>query len=450
MLETYVALLTNSARNFKKNIWDSPILYLIFVIMILFSITMISMITVFFVRSGISIDYKDIFFTFFFLFMIKSSVDFYNNYTKSKPLVYALSTPVKHKNTIFEVFLYVFWMQMGIWILFSTFYNILVMTFGLKLGYPIEYIQIIFGIMLSTILGVIITLQLFSNRKYLLIPLPIIMSVLWLDNNLYTVITVLILSFIYLMVCFNYALDSYQFFKRKERQKEKYQNWSKGIIKSIFLKEVTILWREKLLISIVITSSFLGLFSGYLAVYGNNSFLPENLKALISFFPAKIYSLFGIYIMTIYASVFITLNFFLSEENTLWILRNLPVKSRTIVLGKATTLVIPFICCIPFIAFFTAFTGIKSLVFILWFLIFSFLAGAIVSIPLGAKYVGKKSDILLLYSVSIMLLTIQAIAYSLSTLINNHSYFFIMIVAEIFLLIFSIELSSYKLDLRYL
>jgi len=260
----------------------------------------------------------------------------------------------------------------------------------------------------------------------------------------------LLISLGYLIISLNYSLDSYDYCKRKERKKEKYKNWSNISKNPIFLKETEILWRDKLLFSILITSITMGCISGYLAISNDNSFLPENLQTLISIFPKEIYSFFGVYVLTIYASVFISLNSYLNEGNTLWIIRNLPISEKTIVKGKALALILPFICSIPFIAYFSAITiEFESFLFLTWFFIFSFLAGLIISFPIGARYVGKKSDILLLYSVSIIILIIIGISYTIASFINSVSFYVLTLLVEIGFLILSIEITSYILKIKY-
>ena len=151
--------------------------------------------------------------------------------------------------------------------------------------------------------------------------------------------------------------------------------------------------------------------------------------------------------MTIYASVFISLNMFLNEEETIWIIRNMPVSEKTIIYGKSLSLLLPFLCSIPFIAFFSAFTQGESLLFLIWFFIFSYLAGLIISFPLGAKFLGKKSDIMLLYSVSMVILFILGITYSVTIVfdllfISDILFYVFILLVELFLLYLSFEISA--------
>jgi hypothetical protein len=125
----------------------------------------------------------------------------------------------------------------------------------------------------------------------------------------------------------------------------------------------------------------------------------------------------------------------------------MPITDKTVIYGKSLSLILPFICSIPFIAYFLAFTQGDSIYYLIWFYIFSYLAGIIISFPLGAKYMGKKSDILLLYSVSMIILIILGISYSFTNIFriflsNNLIFYMLIILIEIILLFFSFDISS--------
>jgi hypothetical protein len=302
-------------------------------------------------------------------------------------------------------------------------------------------------VILSIILGSIIPIHVFNKKKYRIIPVVILLTFLWFNNDLFSIIIITILSLFYLIISLNFSLDSFQYVNRKKRKKESSNNWMKGIKKTIFLKESINLWRDKLLFSILFTSVFLGFSSGYFAVFGDSSFIPESLRIFISLFSKEIYGFFGIYIIIIYASVFISLNLFLNEENTIWLIRNLPVSEKTIIYGKVFSLLLPFFCSVPFIAYFLAFTQGESIFFLIWFFIFSYLAGVIISFPLGAKYIGKKSDIMLLYSVSIIILFILGISYYYTYYLYLFSFnytflYLIILLIEVLLLYISLEFSA--------
>jgi len=447
MLETYNLILTDIIRNLKGNIKSSPILYFLFFVMMIFSIAMIAMLTMYFINNDISINLSDVFFVIFFMFLIKTSVDFYRYYINSKPFVYVLSLPTSILKSLFEIFLLIFWIQLGLWVFFSSIYHIFIYNIGINLSYPLIYFQFLFGVILSIILGTIIPIHIYSKKKYRIIPVAIFLICLWLWNDILSLIIITILSFLYLIISLNYSFDSYLYVHRKERKKESFIKFKSGLKKAIFLKETIILWRDKLLISILFTSVFIGFFSGYFAVFGESDFLPESLKMIVSLFSKEIYAFFGIYIMTIYSSVFISLNMFLNEENTLWIIRNMPISEKTIIYGKSLSLLLPFLCSIPFIAYFSAFTLGDSILYLIWFFIFSYLAGVIISFPLGAKYIGKKLDIMLLYSVSMIILFILGITYSFTNIFhlffsNTIIFYLIIVLVEIILLYLSFEISA--------
>ena len=447
MLETYNLILTDIIRNLKRNIKNSPILYFLFFIMMLFSIAMMAMLTKYFIKNDISINLSDVFFVIFFMFLIKTSVDFYRYYINSKPFVYVLSLPVSNLKSLFEIFLLIFFIQLGLWIFFSSIYQIFIYNIGINLSYPLIYLQFLIGVILSIILGTIIPIHIYNKKKYRIIPVVVFLVCLWFWNDILSIIIITILSFLYLIISLNYSFESYLFVHRKKRKQESYNNFKSGIKKAIFLKESIILWRDKLLISILFTSVFIGFFSGYFAVFGDSDFLPESLRLIVSLFSKEIYAFFGIYIMTIYSSVFISLNLFLNEENTLWIIRNMPISEKTIIYGKSLSLLLPFLCSIPFIAYFSAFTMGESIFYLIWFFVFSYLAGVIISFPLGAKYIGKKSDIMLLYSVSMIILFILGISYSFTNIFylflsNDIIFYLIILLIEIILLFLSFEVSA--------
>ena len=454
MLKTYNVVLINSYRNFKKNIVSSPILYILFSFMLVFSIFLVGFLTLFFIRNDVSIDLNDVFFVIFFLFMIKCSYDFYNYFTKSYPVTYALSTQVSHFKTAFEIFLVVFWVQLGLWVFFSTLYNVSLVLANVGLGLPILYLKFTFGIMLSSVLGCIVVLHYFSKKKYRLIPVGIILYILSIYNDIYFLLLFLAISFVYLLISLKYCLDSYQYIPRLERKAEKPQVWLDGIKKAVFYKEITTLWRERVLFSMIFSSVLIGIGSGYIARFGADKLLPESLQLIVSKISPESYAFFGIYVLTIHGAVFISLSLFLNEEQTIWILHHLPVKISTIVAGKALVLVIPLICSIPFIAYYSAFTNGDSIIFLSWFLVFSYLAAVTICFPLGAKYVGKKSDILLLYSVSLLVFIILGVIFSINSFfrivnISQYLFYIILILAEFAMLFVSLKITEKFLSIRY-
>jgi hypothetical protein len=256
------------------------------------------------------------------------------------------------------------------------------------------------------------------------------------------------LVLIYLSFTFSQAIESYRFVNRKERLKEKSEVKTRRVLQALFYREITILWRDKLFFSFVFTSIGTALFTGYLMLYGTDILIPETLRTFAKEFLPSMFVFFGVYVVTVYTSVFPSLNLFLNEEKTMWILRNLPVPYKTIVQGKVLALCLCFLTALPFIFFMSLFVGIKELLFLLWFLVVAFLAGSIISLPLGARYVGKKSDILLLYSVALLVFVFLGAIATIHNVISLYYQetiyiFYICIVGiEAILFVCSLQLSS--------
>jgi hypothetical protein len=197
----------------------------------------------------------------------------------------------------------------------------------------------------------------------------------------------------------------------------------------------------------------MGAFSGYFASYGSALFLPDSLQAITSRVPLIGYAFVGVYVMVVYAAVFIGLNLFLNEEKTLWLIHLLPVPITKVVWGKASSLALSFVSCIPFIAFFAAFTNGARLLLIIWLFFYGFLSGCILSIPLGAYYCGRKSDVLLLYSVSLMMFIVMGIGLIIGLSFESSGLLFSVILGlvlffELMLLAGSVHLSSWILSLQ--
>jgi hypothetical protein len=241
---------------------------------------------------------------------------------------------------------------------------------------------------------------------------------------------------------------------RKVRKPEQAQVWLSHSKKAVFYKESIILWRDRVLFSILFSAVMMGVGAGYIARFGAESLLPESLQVFASQFSPESYAFFGIYVLTIHGAVFISLSFFLNEEHTIWLLRHVPVTMNDIVQGKVYALLLPFLCSLPFIAYYTAFTSGKSLPFLLWFLVFSYLAGIIISFPLGARYVGKKSDILLLYSSSLLIFVILGGTFSISGFVttldwSKYVLYGFVLLLELGLLLLSIRITAHSLSINY-
>lgn len=454
MLETYKYLFLDVARNFFRNVKTSPLLYLFFGFMMFFSVVGMAFITLFLLRQEAEVNMYQVFLMIMFIITMKSGVDFHRHYIKSNTVSYPLSTPVSHQKTISEIFLVVFWLQLGLWAFFSILFSTFIALAGVKLSYPLEYIQFTIGVMLGTILGSLIAMHFFSSKRIRLIPIPIFFLLLWFYREPISTLIILLLAASYLIISFRWALDSYQFVKRIERNKELNQVKIRDTTRAIFYKETTILWRDHLLFSFIFSAVTIGGFSGYLARFGGDSILPEGLRQLAKFITPAMYGFLGVYVLVIYTSVFTSLNFFLAEEDTVWLIRNLPVTEKTMMRGKVVSLILPFICSIPFIAFFSAFEGMSVIPSMIWFVIFSFMIGVAISFPLGAKYMGKKSDVLLLYCVAMILFIILALTIAFENVVSLYTtflipFYIITILVAFISMFLSIEFSTNIFKLNY-
>ena len=141
MFETTKIILTENSRSLFSKIKDSPILYLIFTGTILFSVFVFAYAFFFFVKIGINLDItiEDVFFTVFFLFLLKSAADVYNNFVKSSALSYPLSTQVNQKKTVAEIFIGILLIELIIWFSFSLLFLLSLLVFKINIYYPFEY-----------------------------------------------------------------------------------------------------------------------------------------------------------------------------------------------------------------------------------------------------------------------------------------------------------------------
>jgi hypothetical protein len=205
--------------------------------------------------------------------------------------------------------------------------------------------------------------------------------------------------------------------------------------------------------SFISTSAFAGLGAGYLYLYGDELLIPESLRTMYGEFLPSMFIFLGVFVVVIYTAVFPSLVLFLNEEKTMWIIRHIPVKNETILWGKISTLLLCFITGIPFIPFILIFIEPENLLYLIWFLAFSYLASVIIALPIGVKYVGKKSDILLLYSVTMMLLFILGFGSFAGTYIwENLPYpivpSILIILVEFIALYVSLKISDELLKFR--
>jgi len=456
MFETTRVILTENFRSLINKMREAPILYFIFSCTIVFSIFIFAYATFFFINIDINLDInlEDIFFTIFFIFFLKTVADIYNNFIKSSSLSYSLSTQVNQRRTIAEIFIAVFLTELVIWLSFSCIFILAIFTFGVNVGYPSEYLYFTLGVTTAVCLGCTISINFFSPKRYRLIPTLTLLGFYFNFREPIFVIFTLPLAIIHVTWSIKNSMESHLFSKRKERTKERYQIKIRNTIKAFFHRETTVLWRDKLLFSFIFTSVSTGLFSGYLFLYGDEILIPEPIRSQIGGVLPSMFLFLGIYVVIMYTGVFPSLNLFLNEEKTMWILRHMPVKNDNIVFGKVSSLALCFLTAIPFIPYITIFTGFDKIVFLVWFFIFSYIAGIIISVPLGVKYVGKKSDIMLLYSVAMILFVVLSFVAIIADLIEQFfSYpialYIIILLIELFLLYVSLKISSQILTLKY-
>ena len=456
MFETTKVVLTDNTRSLIKKLKDAPFLYIMFSGMIIFSIVIFSFATYFLINieTNLDISLEDVFFIVFFIFFLKTVADFYNNFTKSQLVTYALSTQVSQKKTAYEIFLAVLLTELIIWFSFSLMFLFILSTFKININYPFEYLLFTLGVITASFIGCAISINFFSPKKYRLFPMLVLLGFYFYVSNPIFVVLTLPLAIIHCTWSIKNSMESYLFSKRRERTKERSLVKIHSIIKAQFHRETTVLWRDKLLFSFVFTSITTGLFSGYLFLYGDEILIPETLRQTLGGFLPSMFLFLGVYVVVMYTSVFPALNLFLNEEKTIWIIRYLPVKNDTIIYGKVSALSLCFLTSIPFLPYILIFTGFDRLGFLLWFLVFSYIAGIIVSVPLGVKYVGKKSDILLLYSVSMILFLVLGLMISFVNLIEKFFgypiiFYLLILLFEIFILYLSLKFSSQILALKY-
>lgn len=447
MLKTYSLLLTDSLRLFKKNVSRSPLLYALFFAMAFFSVVMISSISLIFVRLQIVIAVRDLFFVILGIFLLKTAYDFYRFFITNEALVYALSTQQRQAITVSEMILTILWSNLGLWALLSGLYTLLI--FGLNLSFDgVEaYLLLTYAVALASILGVLISFFLFSNHRLILLFMGIPFFFLWQSFSWIFLFLISIFYLSLLWISFRFILDSYLFQHQKNRSHENERVRFLGSIWSVFTKESLFLWRERLLISIIFSASFLGISTGYLSEFGQSLFLPDEIRVFTMNLSSETYAFVGIYVLVVYASVFITLNLFLNEENKVWLIKLLPVSSEVFVWGKIVVLFLSFLASIPFLAFFLAFTKGESAITVILLFIFSFLSGIIISAPLGSKYIGGSSDVLLLYSVSLLMLLINSMVFALVQFafnLGSYTFLFLLLMTlmMILLLFTSVKISA--------
>ena len=450
MLETFNLIITDSWRSFRKNLTQAPLLYVLFFSMAIFSVMMIAGISLVFLRLDILISIRELFFVIFGIFLLKAAYDFYRLFITNHALVYALSTQKKQSTILSETVFVIIWSNLGFWAVLSGFYTVVIFFLNLSFNGTAAYLLLTNAVILSSITGSLLSYLLFSKYRWFLPLTSSPLLFLWIDFN-WMVLLFLFMVYIFLFWIFlRFALDSYLFQQQKNKVHIDETIRFPGSFWSVCVKEWIFLWRERLLISIIFSASFLGISTGYLAVFGQSSFLPEELRFFTNRLSLETYAFVGIYVLVVYAAVFITLNLFLNEENKVWLIKSVPLSAESFVLGKMLAMILPGIGSIPFLAFFLAFTESESALTVIWMFIFSFISGLIITAPLGSKYIGKKSDILLLYSVSLIMLFISGIGFSLIEFASSSQAFLVILsitsLILVVLLFVSVKVSAFFLN----
>lgn len=330
-------------------------------------------------------------------------------FVAAPPAAYALATQVPHKKTVGDIVLTILVTNLTLWFSFSLLYLLVLSLFPISLDYSFEYLLFSINVLIAVLLGCSLSLHFFSKRPYRILPTLFLLGFLWCSQSILFVAYMFPLAVIHLLWSLSHPMESYRFVKRKKRSNEQSHMHPRGIIHALFIREVTAVWRERLYFSFNSMSIMTAIGTGYFFLYGFELLVPLSLQKYISGFLPSLFVFLGCYIVIMYAAVFPALNLFLTEEKTIWILRNLPLTHETIVYGKTLALSLSFLTTLPFLAIVPIFLGADDLLFLLWFLVFSFLAAIIIAVPLGVKYVGRKSDILLLYSVAMILFVLLSV-----------------------------------------
>ena len=261
MLETFTALLIDIRRSLFQKIRSSPILYLFFSSMMFFSVVMFAFLTLFLMKTEADVSLLDVFYGLFFVFFMKSTADFHTHFINSPYLSYAFSTQVSQTKTIVEIFLAIFFINIGIWLSFSGLYLISLYSLGIDINYPIEYLLFSAGIITAIFLGCSVSIHFFSSLRYRLLPTVILLGLYWFTQNMLFLALTLPLALIHLVWGLQHAMDSYLFVSRKERTKDKSQVKIRSILPTLFYREITVLWRDKLLFSFIFTYKIIGLLN---------------------------------------------------------------------------------------------------------------------------------------------------------------------------------------------
>lgn len=447
MFETTKYLLIVVKRDLFKKIKDSPFLYFLFIVMMLFSIVMFAALTMLMTRSDMTVSLDDVFFTVFFVFMLKAASDTHTHYITSTSLSYALSTDNKHNRVAGEVLLMVMINELTIWFILSIAYLLSAwIIYGINIYYPVEYFLFTLGVVSASMIGSTLSMYFFSPCRIRLLPSMILLALYVITRSMYAVVLTLPVALMHLVWCLKNSWYSYLFIRHEKREQESSNAKKRSIVSAFFYRETTTLWRDRLLPSFVLASVMTAVGAGYM-IHNGVDILPEFMRDRLKGFLPSLFLFVGVYITILYTSVFPSLVLFLNEDKTMWILRNLPLTTDTIVHGKASSLLLCFLSSVPFISYISIFIDSDELIYLIWFFIFSYLLGVIVALPLSAKYMGKKSDVLLLYSIAMVLFILLGLASSIGEYIYQYVYPYNLVVLSLIILLELITLSlSFKIS----
>ena len=410
IFRVYSLELMEISRNFGKKARENSMLYLWFSIILAFSVVMSARLTIYEMKTKFPIDINQIFFAVFFLFMLKTSADFHRYFISSRRLEYLFASPLSHFITSAGIFKAIFWINMGLWALFSSSYILFLRIFGASVGYPWLYLKFTIGVMLSIVLGTGIAVHYFSRRRYLMLLPVAFIAYLWYHHDLISIASLTLLSLFYLIFALKSSYHSFGFVSKKERKGQiKEAVKPRNPVDAMMWKEISLMWRERLISSFIFTSISVGLGSGYIATHMDIALIPPRIRPVIVPALPFVFLFLGTFIVSSYLFIFPMLNTFLAEEDTLWLLKNLPIDGRKIVKGKILAMSLPLLSSLPFPFLFMLFTGPRYLYSGFSMLFLSFFLSISISLPFGIKYAGKRSDVMLLYTISVIFFAIFSI-----------------------------------------
>lgn len=246
MLNTSRILLIETSRNLIKKVKESPILYLFFSSMLFFSIVMFAFLTFFLLHTKTTVNFIDVFYMVFFLFLLKSAADLHTYYITAPQMSYPLSINISQRKTVGEIVIAIVFINMGLWFAFSALYLVCLSLLNVRVGYPVEYLLFSINLLISIVLGCTVSLHFFSSKKYRLLPTLLLLLFIWYTQSLLFITLMLPVAFLHIWWALHHPLDSYRFVKRKERTKERRQAQMRGILSTLFYRETTVVWRERL------------------------------------------------------------------------------------------------------------------------------------------------------------------------------------------------------------